>query len=169
MLDHGRSTWVDIARDLAPAFAERASRWDQNRAYCWENVRDLADAGLMGMTIPPRFGGAGASFHDVVLVVEEIAKACTLSARIVVEANMGGISAIMAYGTDEQRAFSAPIVRAGDKPAICISEPEAGSAATEMQTTARRVGDRYILNGREALDHRWRRLEALPDLRTGSG
>lgn len=101
----------------------------------------------MGMTIPKDFGGKGASYLDVVVAVEEIAKACTLSARILVEANMGGISAVMAYGTDEQRAFAAPLVLAGDKPAICITEPEAGSAATEMATTAQQVGDTYILNG----------------------
>ena len=79
--------------------------------------------------------------------IEEIAKACTLTARIVVEANMGGISAIMAYGSKFQKDFCAPIVLAGDKPAICITEPEAGSAATDMQTTARKYGDTYILNG----------------------
>ncbi|MEM0943932.1 MAG: acyl-CoA dehydrogenase, partial [Pseudomonadota bacterium] len=74
---------------------------------------------------------------------------CTLSARIVVEGNMGGIAAVMAYGSDAQRAFAAPIVLAGDKPAICITEPEAGSAATEMQTTARRVAGGYVLNGKK--------------------
>lgn len=135
------------ARDLFGIFARRANHWDQTRTYCWDNVRDLADAGLMGMTIPTEFGGSGASLHDAVLVTEEIAKACTLSARIVVEANMGGISAIMAYGTPEQKAFCAPIVLAGDKPAICISEPDAGSAATEMKTTARKVGNTFQLNG----------------------
>ncbi len=137
----------DQARELAKVFAPSAARWDQKREYCWDNVRDLADAGLMGMSIPTAYGGQGASFYDVALVVEEIAKACTLTARIVVEANMGGISAIMAYGTEEQKAFCAPIVLAGDKPAICITEPDAGSAATEMKTTARRVGDTFILNG----------------------
>ncbi len=137
------------ARDLAARFAPRAALWDQERRYCWDNVADLAEAGLMGMTIPTRFGGKGASFFDTVVVVEEIAKACTLSARIVVEANMGGISAVMAYGTDAQRAFAAPIVLAGDKPAICITEPDAGSAATEMTTTALRVDGGYVLNGRK--------------------
>ena len=103
----------------------------------------------MGMTIPPQYGGRGASFEDVLVVIEEIAKACTLSARIVVEANMGGISAIMAYGSEEQKRYCAPIVLEGDKPAICISEPDAGSAATQMATTATRNGDHYILNGRK--------------------
>ena len=138
---------VDVAKELASGFAQRAAQWDKSREYCWPNVGELADAGIMGMSIPKEYGGQGASFLDVAMVIEEIAKACTLSARIVVEANMGGISAVMGYGNEEQKAFCAPYVLAGDKPAICITEPEAGSAATEMQTTARKQGDRYILNG----------------------
>lgn len=137
------------SRQLGEKFAPLAAHWDQTRTYCWENVQDLAEAGILGMTIPVEYGGRGASFYDVVLSIEEIAKACTLSARIVVEANMGAISAVMAYGTEEQKKFCAPIVLGGDKPAICITEPDAGSAATEMTTTARRQGDRYILNGRK--------------------
>ena len=135
------------ARELAPRFTERARRWDQERLYCWENVADLTAAGIMGMSIPRELGGRGASFLEVVQVVEEIAKACTLTARVVVEANMGAISAVMAYGSEAQKAFCAPLVLAGDKPAICITEPEAGSAATEMRTTARRKGGAYLLNG----------------------
>ena len=135
------------ARELGPLFAARAQKWDVERTYCWDNIADLVDAGIMGMTIPEELGGLGASYLDVVEVIEEVAKACTLTARIVVEANMGGISAIMAYGTQAQKAFCAPIVLAGDKPAICITEPNAGSAATEMQTTAQKRGDTYVING----------------------
>jgi len=139
--------YLGLAKELAPKFAERAKHWDQTREYCWENVKELTDAGIMGMTIPKAYGGAGASYHNAVVVIEEIAKACTLTARIVVEANMGGISAIMAYGTEEQKYYCAPYVLNGDKPAICITEPEAGSAASEMTTTARRDGNNYIING----------------------
>ena len=135
------------ARELAPGVASRAAHWDRTRTYCWDNVTELADAGIMGMTIPASLGGQGASFLDVAEVVEEIARACTLTARVVVEANMGGISAVMAYGSAAQKAFCAPLVLAGDKPAICITEPDAGSAATEMRTTARKAGQSYILNG----------------------
>lgn len=136
-----------IAKDLAVRFAPRAAKWDRTRSYCWENVTELADAGIMGMTLPTDLGGQGASWLDTVVVVEEIAKACTLTARIVVEANMGGISAIMAYGTQAQKELVAPYVLAGDKPAICITEPQAGSAATQMTTTARRTDGGYLLNG----------------------
>lgn len=142
-------TYRKQARDLAEIFAPRAAEWDQSRTYCWDNVRDLTGAGFMGMSIPEKYGGLGASFYDVVLVVEEIAKACALSARIVVEANMGGISAVMAYGSEAQKEFCARIVLAGDKPAICITEPAAGSAATAMTTTARKSGSRYIIDGKK--------------------
>ncbi len=138
---------VHSARTLAPKFADRAAHWDRTRSYPWPNVAELTEAGIMGMTLPREYGGQGASYLDVVEVVEEIARACTLTARIVVEANMGGISAVMHYGTDAQKAHCAPIVLAGDKPAICITEPGAGSAATDMTTTARKHGDTYILNG----------------------
>jgi len=150
-MDHTKSHefYQATARDLARQFAPRAAQWDQTRTYCWDNVRDLADAGMMGMTIPVAYGGRGASFADVLVVIEEIARACTLTARIVVEANMGGISAVMHYGSDAQKAFCAPIVLTGDKPAICITEPEAGSAASEMTTTAQRKGDQYVINGRK--------------------
>ena len=108
MLDQGQNSFQSIARSLAPQFAERAAHWDETRSYCWDNVRDMAAAGLMGMTIPTRFGGAGASYLDVVLVVEELAKACTLSARIAVEANMGGISAAKARAAQRPRCRPRP-------------------------------------------------------------
>jgi len=141
------TTWLRAARNLGPAFSKRAAKWDENREYCWENIDDLTDAGLMGMSIPLAHGGQGASFLAVVDVVEEIARHCTLSARIVVEANMGGISAVMAYGTEEQKKLCASYVLNGDKPAICITEPGAGSAATEMTTVAQKVPGGYRLSG----------------------
>ena len=141
------SPHLDRIRALAPRFAERAAEWDRARQYPWENVEALAEAGLMGMTIPERDGGDAARLIDVVEVVEEAARACTLTARILVEANMGAVSAVMAWGSDAQRALAARLVRAGDKPAICISEPGAGSAATEMTTTARRRGDLWVIDG----------------------
>jgi len=103
----------------------------------------------MGMTIPPEYGGEGRSFLDTVLVIEEIARSCTVSARIVVEANMGAISTVMAYGTEAQRKRAADLVLGGDKPAICITEPDAGSDASGMTTRADKRGNRYVLNGRK--------------------
>ncbi|MBC8339654.1 MAG: acyl-CoA dehydrogenase family protein [Rhodospirillales bacterium] len=125
----------------------RAADVDKTEEYPWDNVKALTDAGFMGMTIPEAYGGQGASYLDAVLVVEEIAKVCGVTARIVVEGNMGAIGAIMAYGTEEQKKTAAALVLAGDKPAICITEPGAGSAASEMSTRADKTDGGFVLNG----------------------
>lgn len=136
------------ARRLAQGhIAARASDIDISEEYPWDTVQKLTSARLMGMTIPKKFGGGGNSYFDAVIAIEEIAKYCGITGRIVVEGNMGAIGAIMKYGTDEQKAMAARYVLAGDKPAICITEPEAGSAATEIKTTAEKTRNGYILNG----------------------
>ena len=136
------------ARDLAQAvIRDRAADIDRSEVYPWENVKSLTKAGFMGMTIPTEYGGQGLGYMEAVLVIEEMAKVCGVTGRIVVEANMGGVGAIMAYGSERQKQLAAELVLAGDKPAICITEPGAGSAATEMTTTAVKKGDHYILNG----------------------
>ena len=136
------------ARELAREVIEpRAAEVDRTEQYPWDNVEALRDAGFMGMTIPEGYGGQGRSFLDATLVIEEMAQACGVTGRIVVEANMGAISALMHYGTDAQKRLGAELVLAGDKPAICITEPGAGSAAGEMTTRADRRGDGYVLNG----------------------
>jgi alkylation response protein AidB-like acyl-CoA dehydrogenase len=135
------------ARELAAEAAATAAETDRTGAYPWPVVRQMAEAGFMGLTIPREWGGRGGSYLDAALVVEEFAKACAVAGRIAVEANMGAIGAVMAYGTPAQKRLAAELVLAGDKPAICITEPEAGSAAAEMTTTAVRRGDTWVING----------------------
>ena len=138
------------ARELAvEVVAPRAAEVDRTEAYPWDVVEALREEGFMGMTVPVAYGGLGLSFLDAVLVVEEMARECGVTGRIAVEANMGAISAVMAYGTEDQKRLAAELVLAGDKPAICITEPEAGSAASQMTTRADRRGDRYVLNGKK--------------------
>ena len=136
------------ARKLAEKeFAPGAAELDRSEQYPWNNVRILTQAGYMGMTVPEELGGLGLGCLDALLVVEEIAKVCGVTARIVVEGNMGVIGAILKYGSDKQKKLAAGLVLSGDKPAICITEPGAGSAASEMTTRADKKGDRYIING----------------------
>ncbi|MEK9722202.1 MAG: 3-sulfinopropanoyl-CoA desulfinase [Rhodospirillaceae bacterium] len=135
-------------RDLARReIAPRAAEVDRTEDYPWDNVEKLTNAGFMGMTIPEQYGGKGASYLDTVLLVEEMAKVCGVTGRICVEGNMGAIGAIMRYGSEAQKKMAAELVLAGDKPAICITEPDAGSAATQMTTRADRKGNGYVLNG----------------------
>jgi alkylation response protein AidB-like acyl-CoA dehydrogenase len=138
------------ARQFAQTVARpRAAEIDRSEQYPWDVVQALSEAGFCGMTIPKAYGGQGRSFLEAVLVVEEMAKACTVTARIVVETNMGAISTVMAYGSEAQKQLAAKLVLSGDKPAICITEPQAGSDATAMTTRADKHGDGYIVNGKK--------------------
>jgi alkylation response protein AidB-like acyl-CoA dehydrogenase len=140
----------DGARELAETtFKPTAAATDSSEAYPWDNIAKLRDGGFMGMTIPTEYGGRGLSYMDTVLVIEEMARCCSTMGRITVEANMGAIGAVMKYGSVRQKHLAADHVLAGDKPAICITEPDAGSAATEMNTTAVKRGDKYIINGKK--------------------
>jgi len=145
--DTQRSIQTAASKLAEKHFAHRAAEVDRSEQYPWDNIKHLTDAGFMGMTIPKQYGGQGLSYMDAILAVEEIAKVCGVTARIVVEANMGGVGAIMQYGSHAQKKLVADLVLAGDKPAICITEPGAGSAATEMTTTAVKNGSDYVLNG----------------------
>src|SRR5436305_6223688 len=138
------------ARDFARSVVRpRYAEIDATEQYPWDIVKALTGAGFVGMTIPVAYGGQGCSFLDAVLVIEEMAKCCTVTARIAVETNMGAISTVMAYGNEEQKRLAAGLVLSGDKPAICITEPDAGSDATAMSTRAEKRGDKYIINGRK--------------------
>ncbi len=136
------------ARAFAEAeLPERAAEVDASQEYPWDIVEKMTKAGFVGMTIPEKFGGQGLGCLDTILVIEEMAKKCGVTARIVVEANMGAIGAIHTYGTDEQKKLASELVLDGDKPAICMTEPGAGSALTELTTRADKHGNGYVLNG----------------------
>ena len=138
------------ARDLAETVvAPRAAEVDRSEQYPWENAAALKDAGFVGMTIPKEYGGPGLGYLEACIVIEEMARVCGVTGRIAVECNMGAIGAILAYGGEEQKKLAVEMVLGGDKPAICITEPGAGSAATEMTTRADRKGDVYVLNGKK--------------------
>ena len=153
-MDLGLSQDETALQERARAFARevarpRAAEIDRDEQYPWDIVKALAQAGFCGMTIPKELGGQGRSFLDAVLVIEEMAKSCTVTSRIAVETNMGAISAVMAYGSEAQKKLAARLVLEGDKPAICITEPQAGSDAMAMTTRADRRGDKYIINGKK--------------------
>ena len=136
------------ARELADTvFAPRAAAWDAREEYPWENVKDLVAAGLMGMTVPAGYGGPDRPVLDVVLAIEEIARACGITGRIVVEGNLGVVGALTAYGTEAQKRRYFPWVLDGEKPAIAISEPAAGSAATDLETRAEETPGGFRLTG----------------------
>lgn len=135
----------DVGKNV---FAPKAARWDENHEYPWENIHQLREMGVLGMTIPKVYGGQESPLIDAVLAIETTAKYCGVTARAIVETNIGAVGCIMAYGTEAQRQLVARrILQEGDKPAIGMTEPEAGTALTDLATTAEKKGDHYVING----------------------
>jgi len=131
-------------------FAPKAAHWDAHHEYPWENVHRLRELGLLGMTVPEKYGGPERPLIDAILAVETAAKYCGVTGRILVETNMGALGAVMAYGTDAQcRLIAKRILEDGDKPAIGMTEPGAGTNLTELTTRADSKGDGYLINGRK--------------------
>ncbi len=141
-----RETVAALAADL---YAPQAAAWDAERTpFPNAERRRLAELGFLGMGLPPEYGGGGADLLDSLIVIEELAKAAPTAAFPVFEANTGPARVIDLFGTPEQKERLLPPIAAGEVTmAITISEPDAGSAATDMTTAAELRGDHYVING----------------------
>ncbi len=140
----------DSARRLArEVYAPKTLEWDRERTFLPDAERKrLAGLGFLGIGLPEEYGGGNAPLMDVLVVIEELAKECQLAAFQVFEANTGPARVIDLFGSAEQKARLLPPIIAGDVTlAVSISEPDAGSAATDITTAARRDGDEYVITG----------------------
>lgn len=140
-------------RDAVDGFAERhLAEGALTRAHAEEYPRDVAkmlsEQGLIGITMKEEDGGMGGSLMDAVIAIQTVAKHCPRSADVVQAGNFGAVRVLAEYGTDDQKArYLAPIL-AGDKViSVAMSEPEAGSALTDLKTAATADGDGVRLNG----------------------
>src|ERR1700692_847755 len=96
-LSHDEIALQQRAREFSQGVVRpRAGTIDRDAEYPWDIVKGLGEAGFLGMTMPKALGGKAASFLDAVLVIEEMAKSCTVTARIVGENNMGRILTVKA-------------------------------------------------------------------------
>ena len=128
--------------------APRAAAIDKTEEFPWENVRGLADLGLLGIGIPEAYGGSAGGFRESSIVAEEIARACAATS-VIYGAHLSLASQTIArFGTEEQKQRYLPPLTRGDQVAsFCLTEPGAGSDVGSMSTTAITDGDDYIFNG----------------------
>jgi len=143
----------EMLRQAVRTFAERELRpiafsVEGRGDYPREIHAKMADMGLLGMTLPEEYEGGGRTPVDAIMVMEEIGRVDPLAAGIVFGANFGPIRAVARYGTDRQKQkYIPPVCRGESSMSIAITEPTAGSAATELKTRAVQDGDHYVLNG----------------------
>ena len=131
-------------KEVAPIAAEL----DKKEEYPTKTLEKMAKLGLLGIIIPPEYGGAGLDTISYTIVVEEISRKCASTGVITSVHNSLAAWPIIKYGTDEQKKKYLPILAKGEKiGAFAGTEPNAGSDLGAMQTTAKLKGDKYILNG----------------------
>jgi len=143
---------VESVRKLRRSkFEARALKHIQG-TFPHENIKDLAEIGVMGMTVPERFGGMDASVLDTVLVLEEIAKTCYVTAEVVM-GEVGVQSRILATYAPEhlQERYFPRIVSGEGLLSICMTEPDAGTDVANFRTKSRIQGDRVIVNGAKTM------------------
>lgn len=129
-------------------FAAKAAYWDEAEEFPEENRRILADEGYLGLLIPEAYGGQGAPLIRSIVFVEEMGRVCFNTTTICQISLHGPARAIAVLGNEEQKQrFLPPAARGESLFAISISEPQAGSATTDIETTAVDDGDAYVLNG----------------------
>ena len=135
----------EFARDqIAPTAMER----DKTREFPADNLRQLAELGLMGMMVPPEYDGSGADTVAYVLALSEVAYACASTAVAMSVHNSIVCESILRYGTEDQKQkYLKPMARGECIGAFALTEPQAGSDPSRQQTTAVRDGNHYILNG----------------------
>ena len=130
--------------EIAPV----AREYDEAEKFPRRQIAGLAELGLLGMIIPEEYGGAGFDSVSYALALEEIAKADSSVAVIVSVTNSVCCYPILSFGTEEQkRKYLVPLAKGEKLGAFCLSEPQAGSDATNQKTRAVENGEFYTING----------------------
>jgi butyryl-CoA dehydrogenase len=121
---------------------------DKSAEFPWDNIKKMAELGLLGIIIPEEYGGAGFDYISLAIAIEEISRACASTGVIVAVNNSLVGYPIMQFGSEEQKKKYLPLLCKGEKlGAFGLTEPNAGSDVAAMESTARLDGDTYILNG----------------------
>jgi alkylation response protein AidB-like acyl-CoA dehydrogenase len=144
--------FVQTVRELAQGeFRARALQY-MDGTFPWENMRQLAELGVLGMAVPEEYGGLGLPVFDTALVLEEIAKVCYVTAMAVLGEVGVQTRIIAAYAPEPIKQRILPAVVSGDcLLAICMTEPDAGTDVANYRTNVDHVGNRLRLNGVKTL------------------
>jgi len=152
MMDYLLTDEQKMIKDLAHKIAEEkvrpvAAKYDQTEKFPWDVLKVISDSDLFGLFIPEEYGGMGVSVMNLCLATEELSRACG-GIAVCYAASALGTFPIVLFGNDEQKKKYLPDLAKGKTiAAFGLTEPEAGSDAGAIKTTARKEGDHYILNG----------------------
>jgi len=146
-----RLVYQAVAEFASQRVRPHAARWDREGVFPHEIVPQLAELGLLGLTVPEEYGGSGMDHVSAALAVERIAWGDGALALTVASHNSLCTAHILLFGNPEQKRRYLPRLARGQAlGAWCLTEPHAGSDAAALRTRAERHGDRYVLNGTKA-------------------
>ena len=141
-----------VVRGSVRRFCEReiqpiAKEIDHEARFPWEVVEKMGRLGYFGIQVPKELGGAGLDSLSYAITIEEISRVCASLGLCVTVHNSVAVYPIMAFGSEEQKAEWVPPLARGEKiGAFCLTEPNAGSDATGIESTAIKDGDSYVVN-----------------------
>ena len=138
----------DTIKDLSLSkFKDRATDIDSRKLFPTQNISELAELGLLGSTIDEKYGGAGSSILSYALILEEIAKSCA-STSVITSVTTMVARAIEKAGSEKQKTDFLPRITSGKTlGAFCLTEANAGSDPSSLQTSAKIKGNSYMING----------------------
>jgi butyryl-CoA dehydrogenase len=143
----------EMIRDAVRAFAQEqlwpnAAKWDKEHHFPKDVHKGLANLGAYGICVPEEFGGANLDYLTLAVVLEEIAAGDGGTSTAISVTNCPVNAILMRYGNAEQKKkWLTPLALGAMLGAFCLTEPHVGSDASNLATTARKVGDNYIING----------------------
>ncbi len=149
LLDQDHLMIRDAVRTFVrDAVTPNAAQWDRDRKFPADVHRQLAELGAYGVLVPEEYGGAGLDALALALILEEIAAGDGGTSTAISVNNCPVCSILLTYGNEQQkRDWLTPLARGEMLGAFCLTEPQAGSDASALRTTATRDGDSYVLNG----------------------
>ena len=143
----------EMIRDAVRAFAQeqlwpQAAKWDKEHHFPKDVHKGLAELGAYGICVPEEFGGANLDYLTLAVVLEEIAAGDGGTSTAISVTNCPVNAILMRYGNAEQKKkWLTPLALGAMLGAFCLTEPHVGSDASNLSTTARKVGDSYVING----------------------
>jgi butyryl-CoA dehydrogenase len=143
----------EMIRQTVREFAEKelkpiAQRVDEEKEFPWESFKKMGKVGLMGMTVPKKYGGTGSDTMSYMLALEEVGRVCASTGLTMEAHNTLGIGHVYEKGTEEQRMKHLPKLVTGEALAAwALTEPGAGSDSGGLRTNAKLDGDEWVING----------------------
>ncbi|EGQ9807351.1 acyl-CoA dehydrogenase family protein [Vibrio parahaemolyticus] len=147
-LNEDQLAFAEVAKQFADQMlAPHAAEWDENHHFPKDVLRQAGELGFLSIYTPPEHGGLGLSRLDAAIIFEQLAMGCTATTAFMTIHNMATWMITSFAKTEVAQRFSADLISGEKLASYCLTEPNAGSDAASLTTSAVREGDEFVLNG----------------------